>query len=315
MSARLQIAGQLVRDGFSVELSLDVDLSEPLGVLGPAGAGKSTLLRIISGLEPDFRGRVEITLDGHRQIWTELDRGDLVPVHRRGVGVVFQDSRLLPGRTVRANLDYAMQRARAVSWGHEVDQMVRALAIEPLLAQQVAVLSGGERQRVAIARTLLSRPRLLLMDEPLAANDDAHRQEVIAFLLEWREKHRTPLIYVSHSVRELNRIVPRCLAMRHGQVIAEGKTAEIARSSVKGSEAGVAGMAGMAGMEEGRQTATVVSADAETGILTLHVRAEDRDSLEQLSVGDPLVFETGHSALGLGAPLQPEPGEDERESD
>ena len=312
MSARLQIAGQLVRDGFSVELSLDVNLSEPLGVLGPAGAGKTTLLRIIAGLEPDFRGRVEITLDGHRQIWTELDRGDLVPVHHRGVGVVFQDSRLLPGQTVRANLDYAMQRARAVSSGHEVDQMVRALAIEPLLGQQVAVLSGGERQRVAIARTLLSHPRLLLMDEPLAANDDAHRQEVIAFLLEWREKHRTPLIYVSHSVRELNRIVPRCLAMRHGQVIAEGKTAEIARSSVKGSEAG---LAGMAGMEEGRQTATVVSADAETGILTLHVRAEDRDSLEQLSVGDPLVFETGHSAFGLGAPLQPEPGEDERESD
>ncbi len=312
MSARLQIAGQLVRDGFSVELSLDVDLSEPLGVLGPTGAGKTTLLRIIAGLEPDFRGRVEVTLDGHRQIWAELDRGDLVPVHRRGVGVVFQDSRLLPGRTVRANLDYAMQRARVVSSGQEVDQLVRALAIEPLLAQQVAVLSGGERQRVAIARTLLSQPRLLLMDEPLAANDNAHRHEVIAFLLAWREKHRTPLIYVSHSVRELIRVAPRCLAMRHGQVIAEGKAAEIARSGVKDSEAGVAGMAGM---EEGRQTATVVSADAETGIVSLQVQPEDRDSLEQLSVGDQLVFETDYSAFGLGAPLQPEPGEDERESD
>ena len=244
MSARLQIAGQLVRDGFSVELSLDVDLSEPLGVLGPTGAGKTTLLRIIAGLEPDFRGRVEVTLDGHRHIWAELDQGERVPVHRRGVGVVFQDSRLLPGRTVRANLDYAMQRARAVSSGHEVDQMVRALAIEPLLAQQVAVLSGGERQRVAIARALLSQPRLLLMDEPLAANDNVHRQEVIAFLLAWREQHRTPLIYVSHSVRELIRVAPRCLAMQHGQVIAEGKTADIARSGVKGSEAGVAGMAG-----------------------------------------------------------------------
>ena len=178
MSARLRIAGQLARNAFSVDLSLDVDLSEPLGVLGPTGAGKTTLLRIVAGLEPDFHGRVEVTLDGHRQIWAELDRGDLVPVHRRGVGVVFQDSRLLPGRTVRANLDYAMQRARAVSSGHEVDQLVRALAIEPLLAQQVAVLSGGERQRVAIARTLLSQPRLLLMDEPLAANDNAHREEV-----------------------------------------------------------------------------------------------------------------------------------------
>ena len=312
MSARLQIAGQLVRDGFSVELSIDVDLSESLGVLGPTGAGKTTLLRIIAGLEPDFRGRVEVTLDGHGQIWAELDRGDLVPVHRRGVGVVFQDSRLLPGRTVRANLDYAMQRARVVSSGQEVDHMVRALAIEPLLAQQVAVLSGGERQRVAIARTLLSQPRLLLMDEPLAANDNAHRHEVIAFLLAWREKHRTPLIYVSHSVRELIRVAPRCLAMRHGQVIAEGKAAEIARSGVKDSEAGVAGMAGM---EEGRQTATVVSVDAETGIVSLQVQPEDRDSLEQLSVGDQLVFETDYSAFGLGAPLQPEPGEDERESD
>ncbi len=309
MSARLQIAGQLVRDGFSVELSIDVDLSESLGVLGPTGAGKTTLLRIIAGLEPDFRGRVEVTLDGHRQIWAELDRGDLVPVHRRGVGVVFQDSRLLPGRTVRANLDYAMQRARVVSSGQEVDQLVRALAIEPLLAQQVAVLSGGERQRVAIARTLLSQPRLLLMDEPLAANDNAHRHEVIAFLLAWREKHRTPLIYVSHSVRELIRVAPRCLAMRHGQVIAEGKAAEIARSGVKDSEAGVAGV------EEGRRTATVVSADAETGIVTLQVQPEYIDSLEQLSVGDQLVFETDYSAFGLGAPLQPEPGEDERESD
>ena len=309
MSARLRIAGQLARNAFSVDLSLDVDLSEPLGVLGPTGAGKTTLLRIVAGLEPDFHGRVEVTLDGHRQIWAELNRGDLVPVHRRGVGVVFQDSRLLPGRTVRANLDYAMQRARAVSSGHEMDHMVRALAIEPLLAQQVAVLSGGERQRVAIARTLLSQPRLLLMDEPLAANDNAHREEVIAFLLEWREKHRIPLIYVSHSVRELIRVAPRCLAMQQGQVIAEGKTAEIARSGVKDSKAGVAGV------EEGRRTATVVSADAETGILTLQVRPEDGDSLESLSVGDQFVLETGHSAFGLGAPLQPEPGEDERESD
>ena len=309
MSARLQIAGQLARNAFSVDLSLDVDLSEPLGVLGPTGAGKTTLLRIVAGLEPDFHGRVEVTLDGHRQIWAELDRGDLVPVHRRGVGVVFQDSRLLPGRTVRANLEYAMQRARTVGSGQEVDHLVRALAIEPLLAQQVAVLSGGERQRVAIARTLLSQPRLLLMDEPLAANDNAHREEVIAFLLEWREKHRIPLIYVSHSVRELIRVAPRCLAMQQGQVIAEGKTAEIARSGVEDSKAGVAGV------EEGRRTATVVSADAETGILTLQVRPEDGDSLEPLSVGDQFVFETAHSAFGLGAPLQPEPGEDERESD
>ena len=309
MSARLRIAGQLARNAFSVDLSLDVDLSEPLGVLGPTGAGKTTLLRIVAGLEPDFHGRVEVTLDGHRQIWAELNRGDLVPVHRRGVGVVFQDSRLLPGRTVRANLDYAMQRARAVSSGHEMDHMVRALAIEPLLAQQVAVLSGGERQRVAIARTLLSQPRLLLMDEPLAANDNAHREEVIAFLLEWREKHRIPLVYVSHSVRELIRVAPRCLAIQRGQIVAEGKTVEIARSGAKDSEAGVAGV------EEGRRTATVVSADAETGILTLQVQPKDGASLEPLSVGDQLVFETGHSAFGLGAPLQPEPGEDERESD
>ena len=150
------------------------------------------------------------------------------------------------------------------------------------------------------------------MDEPLAANDNAHRQAVIAFLLEWREKHRIPLVYVSHSVRELIRVAPRCLAMQRGQVIAEGKTVEIARSGARDSEAGVAGLAGL---EEARQTATVVSADAETGILTLQVQPEDGDSLEQLSVGDQLVFEMGRSAFGVGAPLQPEPREDERESD
>jgi hypothetical protein len=97
--------------------------------------------------------------------------------------------------------------------------------------------------------------------------------------------------------------------MQHGQVIAEGKTAEIAGSGVKASEAGVAGA------EEVRRTATVVSADAETGTVTLQVQPEDRDSVERLSVGDQLNFEMRHSAFGLGAPLQPEPGEDECESD
>ena len=230
MSARLRIAGQLARNAFSVDLSLDVDLSEPLGVLGPTGAGKTTLLRIVAGLEPDFHGRVEVTLDGHRQIWAELNRGDLVPVHRRGVGVVFQDSRLLPGRTVRANLDYAMQRARAVSSGHEMDQLVRALAIEPLLAQQVAVLSGGERQRVALARAMVRQPSLLLLDEPLAALDVRSRREIRHLLTPALRAPGRTGVAATHDPRDVHAWGGTLVLVDDGRARALGTLASVLRS-------------------------------------------------------------------------------------
>ena len=114
MSGRLLVEGKLSRGGVSIDLSVDLDLSDSVGIFGPTGAGKTTLLKTIAGLERDFSGRVEVTLQGQHETWSIPARGELVPVHRRGVGVVFQEGRLFSGRTVQANLDYAIRRARGV---------------------------------------------------------------------------------------------------------------------------------------------------------------------------------------------------------
>ena len=227
-----------------------------------------------------------------------------MPVHRRGVGVVFQEGRLFSGRTVQANLDYAIRRARGVGRAQDVSNMVGALDIASLLQRPVESLSGGERQRVAIARTLLSQPRLLLLDEPLAANDNAHRDGLIDYLIEWREQHGTPVIYVSHSGEELERIASQCLVMAQGQIVAQGKTVDVIATGGDSQTA-----------EAAFSGATVLSADAVTGVLSVQVNPGDADNLKQIKIGDQLTLGVSESASGLSAPLQPEPGEDERESD
>ena len=306
MSGRLLVEGKLARGGVSIDLSVDLDLSDPVGISGPTGAGKTTLLKTIAGLERDFSGRVEVTLQGQHETWSVPARGELVPVHRRGVGVVFQEGRLFSGRTVQANLDYAIRRARGVGRAQDVSNMVSALDIASLLQRPVESLSGGERQRVAIARTLLSQPRLLLLDEPLAANDNAHRDGLIDYLSEWRERHGTPVIYVSHSGEELERIASQCLVMAQGQIVAQGKTVDVIATGGDGqpAEAGAA-----------FNGAIVLSADAVTGVLSVQVNPGDAGGLRQIKIGDQLTLGVSESASGLSAPLQPEPGEDERESD
>ena len=304
MSGRLLVEGKLSRGGVSIDLSVDLDLSDPVGISGPTGAGKTTLLKTIAGLERDFSGRVEVTLQGQHETWSIPARGELVPVHRRGVGVVFQEGRLFSGRTVQANLDYAIRRARGVARAQDVSNMVSALDIASLLQRPVESLSGGERQRVAIARTLLSQPRLLLLDEPLAANDNAHRDGLIDYLSEWREQHGTPVIYVSHSGEELERIASQCLVMAQGQIVAQGKTVDVIATGGD-SQTAEAAFSGV----------TVLSADAVTGVLSVQVNPGDADNLKQIKIGDQLTLGVSESASGLSAPLQPEPGEDERESD
>jgi len=296
MSHRLIVKGCLRRARFTLDLDLDVDLSTPLGILGATGAGKTTLLRVIAGLERDFLGRVEFC----GEVWHDGDHSDQVPTHRRSLGVVFQDGRLLPGRTVESNLVFAQQRARNVDAVVSYDALTEALDLNHLLSDSVEELSGGERQRVALARALLARPRLLLLDEPLAANDAAHRQQLMAHLAEWLSAEAIPLVYVSHAAHELAQLTRQLIVLGRGAVTAQGETHVLLESQ---SEANIR-------EREARPVvAVVMSTDAEHGTATLQL---DHDAVGAVVPGERVLLQRELSEdSGLGAALQPQPEEDQ----
>ena len=295
MSHQLIVEGCLERDRFTLELDLKVDLSEALGIMGATGAGKTTLLRVIAGLEPDFLGRVEFC----GEIWHDGNRSNRVPTHQRGLGVVFQDGRLLPDRTVESNLAFAQQRAPSVNDRLSYETLTQALDLLHLLAEPAETLSGGERQRVALARALLARPRLLLMDEPLAANDATHRQQLVAHLTKWLPAENIPLVYVSHAANELVQLTQQLVLLEEGAVVAQGPTAGLLDVSSSLTQRAVQPM-----------TAVVTAIDSECGTTTLQLA--DDSVAGELALGERVVLQReATDASGLGASLQPEPEENQ----
>ena len=209
--------------------TLDVAFTAPPGVtalFGPSGSGKSTILSVVAGLLRPQAGRV--ALDGAVLLDTEA-RVD-VPAERRRCGVVFQDARLLPHLSVETNLRYGARRAPRDATGPTFQEVVDLLGIANLLARRPRALSGGERQRVALGRALLSRPRLLLMDEPLAALDGPRKAEILPFLERLRDGLRhglqagigLPILYVTHALDEVDRLADTLVLIEAGRVAAAG---------------------------------------------------------------------------------------------
>jgi molybdate transport system ATP-binding protein len=199
--------------------SLDVDLSLPrrgvTALFGHSGSGKTTLLRCIAGLERAPHGR--LVVEG--EVWQ--DAGRWVPTYQRPIGYVFQEASLFAHLSVMGNLRYGMKRiseARRVS----LDQAIELLGIGHLLDRKPDRLSGGERQRVGIARALAVSPRLLLMDEPLAALDLKRKQEILPYLERLHDELEIPVLYVSHSPDEVARLADYLVAMEGGRVVADG---------------------------------------------------------------------------------------------
>ncbi|MBX4990734.1 molybdate transport system ATP-binding protein [Rhizobium binae] len=192
-------------------------------LFGRSGSGKTSLIRIIAGLARPDEGRV--VLDG--ESLTETKAGLFVPKHRRHFGYVFQEARLFPHLSVRANLSYGRWFAPGVARGESFDHVVDLLGIETLLDRSPAKLSGGEKQRVAIGRALLCSPRLLLMDEPLAALDEARKAEILPYLERLRDQTEIPIVYVSHSIAEVARLANKVVVMRDGGVEAVGPAVDI----------------------------------------------------------------------------------------
>jgi molybdate transport system ATP-binding protein len=208
--------------GFSLDLAFAAAPAGVTALFGVSGAGKSATLACIAGaLDPDA-GRIALG----DEILFDASRGLDLKMERRGIGWVFQDARLFPHLSVEANLRYGLKRARGRR-GVGFDEAVEVLGLGPLLARAPRGLSGGERQRVAIGRALLSQPRLLLMDEPLAALDAPRKAEILPFLEKAVRAFEVPTLYVSHALAEVARLADRLVVLEAGRVVASGPVAEV----------------------------------------------------------------------------------------
>ena len=202
------------------ELALDVAFTSDAAVtalFGPSGAGKTSVLNAIAGLLTPSCGRIV----AHSNVFFDPPRVNLAPQARR-VGYVFQEGRLLPHLDVRGNLLYGRFFRRPAERSRDFDAVVALLDLAHLLTRRPRNLSGGEKQRVAIGRALLASPRLLLMDEPLAALDAPRKSEILYYIERLRDETRLPIIYVSHSVEEVVRLADRVVRMEEGRVVEAG---------------------------------------------------------------------------------------------
>lgn len=222
-ATKLSVKARAEFPGFRLDVELDECLGGIVGLFGPSGSGKSTLLRIIAGLEQTSTGAVAFG----DECWQNTDSQTFLAPFKRPVGYVFQHARLFPHLTVEGNLDYAHQRGSRVDDLRSRDEVITAMNVRSLLARDIDALSGGERQRVALARTLLSGPRLLLLDEPLAALDTGAKNEILPYLEALPHRFGIPAIYVSHAVNEMARLADRVIALDDGKVVAIGSAASI----------------------------------------------------------------------------------------
>ena len=256
---------------------LDVSLVAAAGVtalFGPSGAGKTTLARCVAGLARPDAGR--IALDGR----VLFDDGIDLPPHRRGVGYVFQEPRLFPHLSVRANLLYGAPR------GTDPGPVAAMLGIAGLLARRPGGLSGGEAARVAIGRALLREPRLLILDEPLAALDARRRERILPWL-EGLRAAGMPILYISHAIEEVARLADTLVLIRDGRVARAGPLADVlsdpeAAALLGPSQAGAVLEGAVASVADGLMRvetpagALEVPGDGPVGArLRVRVRAED----------------------------------------
>ena len=208
----LAIKTRLAREGFTLAVDTELPLAGVTALFGRSGCGKTTLLRIIAGLEKIKGSEVRFGT----QIWQQ--ERCFVPLHKRRIGLVFQEHSLLPHLSVRGNLLYGYRRTPESLRRLHLPEVSEMLGITDLLERPIDRLSGGQRQRVSLGRALLTSPQLLLLDEPLSALDTQTKREIMPFLSRMAADSGVPIVMVSHAPDEVERLADRVVFMHDGQI-------------------------------------------------------------------------------------------------
>lgn len=265
------------------EFTLDVAFQAGPGftiLFGASGAGKTTLLDSIAGLRKPDSGRISVR---DRDLFNS-SRGIDVPVAQRRMGYVFQSLALFPHLMVEQNVSYGLSHLPPAQRAQKVAAILEALRILPLAKRHTREISGGENQRVALARTLVTDPEILLLDEPLASLDVSTKARIIDDLREWNHAHRVPILYVTHSHEEVFALGERVIVLETGRIVAQGTPHEVMMAPLQETVAQLAGV-------ENVFDATVEAVRPERGTMTCRINGD----------GGALVLETPLVRGGVGA--------------
>ena len=235
----LRVRLRLARPDFALDVDLDLPATGITVLFGPSGSGKTSLLRCVAGLEKPAQALVRVGTE----LWQDDAGGVFRPPWQRDLGYVFQEASLFEHLDVGQNVAYGLKRSGKPGAAEALGRAIELLGISHLMHRSPGSLSGGERQRVAIARALATQPRLLLLDEPLAALDLARRHEILPWLERMRDELRLPMLYITHSVDELARLADHVVVLEAGAVKASGSAQEVLSRvdapAIVGDEAGV----------------------------------------------------------------------------
>ena len=264
---------------FTLDVAFQADPGFTI-LFGASGAGKTTLLNCIAGLRRPDSGRISV---GDRDLF-DSSRSVDVPVARRRVGYVFQSLGLFPHLTIAQNVSYGLSHLPQAQRAQKVTAILEALRILPLAKRHTREISGGENQRVALARTLVTDPEILLLDEPLASLDVATKARIIDDLREWNRAHRVPILYVTHSHEEVFALGERVVVLDAGRIVAQGTPHDVMMAPLQETVAQLAGF-------ENVFDAVVEAVRPERGTMTCRIDGD----------GGALVLETPLVRGGVGA--------------
>ena len=277
------------KDGFA----LDVEVMAPSGftiLFGASGAGKTTLLDCIAGLASPDSGTIRV---GSRVFFDAAQRISL-PVPRRNVGYVFQDLALFPHLSVEANVAFGLDHLAPAERSTRITAILEAFHVAHLRRRRPRDISGGERQRVALARSLVTDPCILLLDEPLAALDAPTKSRIVEDLRRWNDAHRIPILYVTHSREEVFALGDRVVVLENGRMLAQGTPHEVLTAPRQETIAQLAGF-------ENVFDATVVAAHEDRGTMTCHLLTNSPASAESsVELETPLVRAEPGARLRVG---------------